>query len=180
MSEVRLGDWPEWPLDPVRILAVLERHRVACVVIGGVAAIVHGSPLPTYDLDITPAPGRRNRDALYAALVDLDALMLLDDDEDPRPLSGEQALAEERDVSFYTPAGYLDVLFRPAGTRGYGELARNAERVEVAPGLVVAVAALRDVVRSKEALGRERDLAQLAALHTLLELSYVTPLSRRV
>ncbi|MBI3648932.1 MAG: hypothetical protein HY240_09325, partial [Actinobacteria bacterium] len=159
------------PFDPARILATLERNQVVYLVIGGLAAVLYGSPLPTYDLDIVPGRGRKNRGALLTALAALDALALPDELEEGEPLSAEQALVDERDTSFYTPHGYVDVVFHPAGFRGYGALAGNAELLEAAHDLPVRVAALRDVIRSKEALGRERDLVQLPALHTLLELA---------
>ena len=61
------------PIDPTRVLAVLERHRVRYVLIGGVAANVHGYPLPTEDVDITPAPDAENLERLAEALRELNA-----------------------------------------------------------------------------------------------------------
>lgn len=170
MAEQRLSEWREWPLDLVDILASLKEHEVEFVVIGGVAGLVHGMPLPTYDLDIMLAPGRPNRARLLAALADLDALALPDEAEDASPTSAETALAAGRDVSFFTPRGYLDVVSRPAGIRSYGELRRNAVSVEAADGVEVSVAALRDIIRSKLAAGRDRDRAKLPALQTAAEL----------
>jgi hypothetical protein len=43
-------------LDVPRILGSLRRHRVDFVVIGAIAAIAQGYPLPTQDLDVTPDP----------------------------------------------------------------------------------------------------------------------------
>jgi len=62
-----------------------------------------------------------------------------------------------------TSAGDFDLSFRPSGTAGYDDLAANAGAVNVA-GHHVAVAALVDVVRSKEAAGRPKDLAVLQVL----------------
>ena len=170
MRERRLNEWPEWPLNPVSILSALERHDVAYVVIGGVAAIAHGSPLPTYDLDITPERSKKNLRALLDALAEMNGLTLPDEEEDATPGDAEELLFAETDISFFTPSGYIDVVFVPSGTRGYGELAARAERMEVGEGVSSTIAALRDVIRSKQALGRERDLAQLPALITLLEM----------
>lgn len=167
MSEQRLNDWPEWPLDPIAILRALERHQVRYVVIGGLAGVIHGSPLPTYDLDITPERSRTNIRALLAALAELDALALPggDDESDPADL-----LEAGGDLSFFTPSGYLDVVFAPSGARGYGELAARAERLDVAEGVAPQVADLRDVIHSKQVLGRTRDQAHMTALLTLLEM----------
>ncbi len=58
--------------------------------------------------------------------------------------------------------------FRPTGTEGYEDLATNAIVVHFA-GHDVVVAALADVVRSKEAAGRPKDLATLPARHRRLD-----------
>ena len=55
-------------LDLARLLEVLERHEVAYVLIGGLAAVYHGSPFPTEDADITPRADRSNLARLAAAL----------------------------------------------------------------------------------------------------------------
>lgn len=67
-----------------------------------------------------------------------------------------------------TSVGDFDLSFRPTGTEGYEDLATNAIVVHFA-GHDVAVAALADVVRSKEAAGRPKDLATLPALHRRLD-----------
>src|SRR5881227_3943299 len=68
-----------------------------------------------------------------------------------------------------TSAGDLVLCFMPSGTRGYGDLRREASRERLGKGLNVTVASLRDVIRSKEAAGREQDLAQLPLLRRTLE-----------
>jgi hypothetical protein len=50
----------ELELDLPRLFATLHRHEVLYVLIGGPAAVFHGSPFPTEDMDITPATGRAN------------------------------------------------------------------------------------------------------------------------
>ena len=41
--------------DPVRICEILNEESVDYVVVGGFAAVVRGSSLPTRDIDIVPA-----------------------------------------------------------------------------------------------------------------------------
>lgn len=67
-----------------------------------------------------------------------------------------------------TTAGDFDLTFRPSGTDGYEDLSANAVVVDVA-GHDVSVAALADVVRSKEAAGRPKDLATLDTLRDWVE-----------
>jgi hypothetical protein len=59
-----------------------------------------------------------------------------------------------------TDAGDLDLRFVPAGTRGFEDLVRDAVRVDIT-GITLRVASLADVIRSKEAAGREKDRAAL-------------------
>jgi len=164
VNEDLRGEWWEWPLEPLAILAVLERDGIEYVVVGGFAAVVHGSPLPTYDLDITPAPGRRNLRRLGVALAELGS------GHDGKATL--ELLLAGRDCSFSTRFGYVDVVMNPAGTRGYADLRRHAARVLVAEGLSPRIASLADVVRIKEASGRAHDLAHLPALRTLLEMTF--------
>lgn len=57
----------------VDALTALTRHRVQFVVVGGVAAVLGGAPVSTFDLDIVHARTPDNVAALSAALLDLDA-----------------------------------------------------------------------------------------------------------
>jgi hypothetical protein len=68
-----------------------------------------------------------------------------------------------------TDAGDFDLVFEPAGTQGYEDLRRHALLLDLGAG-DVPVASLVDVIRSKEAVGRPKDQAQLPALRQTLEV----------
>jgi hypothetical protein len=72
-----------------------------------------------------------------------------------------------------TKHGDLDLVMTPAGTGGYADLIRDSEelRIAVDPELRVNVASLADVIRSKEAAGRDKDRATLPLLRRTLEES---------
>ncbi len=59
--------------DPVRMLAALHDAGVQFVLIGGMAAVLHGDVGVTVDLDMVPARTPDNLDKLAAALRGLDA-----------------------------------------------------------------------------------------------------------
>lgn len=67
-----------------------------------------------------------------------------------------------------TDAGDLDIAARPDGTEGYEDLRRSAYSQELADGLHIAIASLQDVIRSKTAAGRAKDLAALPPLRAAL------------
>ena len=96
-------------LKPGSILRTFTDHGVEFVLIGGVAAVLHGSPLATFDLDLVPARERQNLDRLSTALTALDAKI--------RTRPGEPGLAFGHDGrslgdvtiwNLVTPFGDLD------------------------------------------------------------------------
>ena len=59
--------------DPVRICSILLEEEVEFVVLGGFAAIVRGSSLPTKDIDVIPSRDSSNLDRLSRALTRMNA-----------------------------------------------------------------------------------------------------------
>ena len=158
---------PELAVD--RVLAVLQRHEVRYVLIGGLAAQVRGSAYNTNDIDITPDRAHENLAKLSAALRDLNARVRSPDVPEGLPFDHDAASLARADVSnLTTDAGDLDISFVPTGTQGFEDLVRDAGTVEIT-GVPVLVASLADVVRSKQAAGRPKDLLVLPALRRLLD-----------
>jgi hypothetical protein len=158
------------PIDPLGILEVLVRHEVRFVLIGGVAANIHGYPLPTEDVDITPQAGAPNYRRLAAALREMNARIRVAGEPDGVPFTiDEVALARNAGWTLTTSLGDLDIVAEPDGTAGFADLRRDAIDVDLGESLTVAVASLRDIIRSKEAAGRLKDQAALPALRATLE-----------
>ncbi len=82
-------------------------------------------------------------------------------------LWNEESLTVDDTWLLGTRLGRLDVLFTPAGTRGFSDL-KSGVVIDVG-GKGVPVTALEDLIRMKEAAGRERDLQQVPTLRKLLE-----------
>ena len=153
--------------DPEAILRVLNEHKVAYVVIGGVAAYLQGSPIPTVDIDITPRVDEDNLGRLSAALEELKAAVRVEGAK-PVPFAHDAAsLAAVATWNLTTRYGDLDIATTPAGTRGYDDLRRDAVEIELG-GLRVLIASLADLVRSKDAAGRDKDRRALPVLRELL------------
>lgn len=55
------------------ILATLQRHEVEFVVVGGVAAVLHGAPVTTFDLDTLIRVSEDNSERLLAAFEEINA-----------------------------------------------------------------------------------------------------------
>jgi hypothetical protein len=156
-------------LDIEAILQTLDRHGVDYILIGGLAARLHGSPLLTDDVDITPSAQRQNLRRLVAALRELGAELRVAGMEDGLPFDfDENSFHATTAMTLTTREGPLDLCFQPAGTGGYQDLVEDAEAYEVF-GITIKVASLDDVIRSKAAAGRDVDLQALPTLHALRE-----------
>ena len=155
------------PLRPTEIFATLAEHRVRYVVIGGLAAVLHGSPTVTADADICADRSPENLQRLSAALRDLHARIRSVSEPDGVPFKPDVALLGRMKVlNLSTDLGDLDLAFEPAAFTGYEELVQHAVTVSVA-GVAVAVASLDDVIRSKEVADRPKDHATLPVLYGL-------------
>ena len=129
------------------VLRSFQRHEVKYVVIGGLAAILHGVPRATFDLDIfieaTPDNARRLLDALLDAGLGTAALTSPGD-----VLANEIIIFKDRvrvDVQTSTPG----LLFAEAWSR------RKTVAYE---GQEFFILSKEDLVRSKRAAGRPVDL----------------------
>ena len=83
--------------DGNAILAVLARHKVACVVIGNYAGLLHGVDLATEDVDITPAASAENFERLASALAELGAAIRVPR-EPPVPLPTDGRLLATAEI----------------------------------------------------------------------------------
>lgn len=153
----------------VAICRVLAEHGVEFVVIGGVAARLHQTGHATVDIDVCPARTKDNFKRLASALGSLGARLRIEGDPDgvafePHP----DLLANMTTMTLITRHGPLDLCFTPAGfARGYDDLATRSVTIRIVD-LDVPVASLEDVVASKQAAGRPKDIAALPALEARL------------
>lgn len=152
------------PSGPERIVAALHEHDVDFVVIGGLAAVAHGSRRMTRDIDIVVRPASANLSRLHDALLALNAGQLLRD--------GERSAIAEADVAMVglgttlhtaSPAGRLDIVGAPAGSAPYDDLLRRSVVAHIG-GVATRIAGLDDLLAMKRASGRPLDLQDIADL----------------
>jgi hypothetical protein len=134
--------------DQAQLLLALLRNGVEFVVVGGVAAQLRGWAGATADLDIAVATEGDNAERFNRALAEV-GLMKTD----------YGALG----TSFETQYGRLEIVRRADGIGRYDDWMRKASEIEFGH-LTIVVAATEDILKSKEASGREKDRAALPGM----------------
>jgi len=161
-----LPAWPEFRLSA--LLRRLVDAGVDFVVIGGIAAIAHGSPQITQDLDISYAGDEENLERLGETLVALGARLRGVTDEVPFVPDG-RTLRHTRVLTLDTLDGALDLLAEPDASGGYARLRANAIEAAVS-GVTVRIAGLEDLIAMKKAAGRPKDRVYVEELEAIRRL----------
>ena len=170
MAPVNESHWPEFHL--AELLRRLVAEGVDFVVIGGIAAIAHGSSRLTRDLDIAYARDEANLEALGSVLTGLDAKLFQVNEEVPF-VADAATLANVQLLTLTTTAGRLDVMTQPSGAPPYEVLRSRANRERVA-SVSVLVASVDDLISMKRASGRNKDLGDIDELEAIKRLSEET------
>ncbi len=154
--------------NPRPILAVLLRHDVRFVVIGGIAASLQGSTTITNDFDICYARERDNLERLAESLRELDATLRGAEELVPFQLDA-RSLKAGMNFTFDTKYGPFDCIGEASGNFDYEQLRRNADEMDLVQTKVF-VASLDDLIRMKRAAGRNKDLIEVENLSALREV----------
>ncbi|MEI7624361.1 MAG: DUF6036 family nucleotidyltransferase [Actinomycetes bacterium] len=154
--------------DPVRICEVLNEEGVRYIIVGGIATVMHGSSLPTQDIDLVPDRSDGNLECLVRALARLN-VQIRTGDEPLKATIDEQFLRNSTFMlNLVSDFGDIDLAFQPSGPLlGYEGWKQDAIELSIAEGVTVWVAALNDVVDSKRAANRPKDQAALPYLESL-------------
>ena len=152
---------------PELILRALIDRDVAFVIVGGLAAQFHGSPVLTGDVDICYARDGDNLERLAGALADLAAVRRGMPAGVSAPLD-TRALRAGDVFTLTTRHGDLDLLGAPDPGFDYETLRPDSIPAALL-GVGVLVANLDDLVAMKRAAGRPKDLLALEHLSALRE-----------
>jgi hypothetical protein len=150
------------------VLRVLGEAQVEFVVIGGLAAVAHGSSHVTYDVDVCYGRSRQNIERLCAALAPLHPSLRGAPRElpfrfDPPTVSAGLNFTLETDL------GAVDLLGELVPFGLYEAVVPHTEQMELF-GWTVSVLSLPALIRAKRAAGRAKDLLVIPELEALLEL----------
>jgi hypothetical protein len=145
-------DRPYFQLEQAREVAeVFARHQVRYLFIGKGGAIILGYPAATQDVDLFPQKSIENGMNIVAALKELS----FDIDDNTA-----QSIVKGADfVQLKNGPFDLDLVFAPDGIESFETANKRAIILDGFP-----VANIRDIIASKKATGREKDLLELPLL----------------
>lgn len=153
--------------DLNRLIQRLCDADIEFVIVGGFAAVLHGSSFVTRDLDVcavlTPESVQKLRDAfreLHPVHRLTSQMLSFLDNPDPG--------VEVRNLYLRTDIGPLDVLSSIKGVGDFKRVHAESKEIELFSRRC-RVISLDDLIRAKEALGREKDLLTVKELRGIRE-----------
>ena len=154
--------------EPIQICRILNEEKVDYIVLGGFAAVIHGSPLPTRDIDILPNRAQENLNNLSRALTRMNAKIRISGEPIPTKIDGRFLANMAHMLNLVTDFGEMDLTFTPAGRAGDYDGWRSSATAElIDEGLIVSVASLDDIIDSKQTANRAKDRMALPYLESL-------------
>lgn len=153
--------------DLEKLLRVLDDGGVDFIVVGGVAAVAHGSARLTQDLDVSYSRSPENLERLVSALSPL--APYLRGAPPGLPFLWDRATVR-RGLNFTltTNLGDLDLLGEITGGGGYEDLLQHTVKLELF-GMECRCLDLEWLIRVKRSAGRPQDLEVVAELEALRE-----------
>lgn len=153
--------------DLLAFVRVLSGADVRYIIVGGVAAGVHGALRTTLDLDVVYARDEENVARLVGALAPYRPYLRGAPPGLPFTLDAD-TIRRGLNFTLETTLGAIDLLGEVVGGGGYTDLREHAETVEL-ESFRCEVVSLRTLIVLKRAAGRPKDHEALAELEALLE-----------
>jgi hypothetical protein len=153
--------------DLLGFVRVLSEARVDFIIVGGVAAGIHGALRTTLDLDVVYSRDPENVARLVAALAPYEPYLRGAPPGLPFRLD-EQTIARGLNFTLTTTLGDLDLIAEITGGGTFADLQASTELVEL-EGFRCRLVSLPALIALKRAAGRGKDREVLAELEALLE-----------
>ena len=154
----------------LEILNALHDQRVEFVIVGGVAAVLHGGSRVTFDLDVVPSLAPESWQSAVDLLWELGArpripepLERIRDVEHVRRWRREKGMLA---LNFHTPDDSTEVDLLVGESDAFDELKQRAVAVTV-DQRTFFVASIDDLISMKQRAGRPQDLLDIAELRNI-------------
>jgi hypothetical protein len=144
----------------------MVKNGVDFIIVGGVSAVLQGTPVTTFDLDLVHSRKPENITRLLSALQDLDAYYRGRRTHIIRP--GRPHLAASGHQLLMTRFGPLNMLGTIGAGHDYDDLLKHTIEMQI-DDLRLRVLDLQTLIKVKEEVGHDRDKAMLPILRRTLE-----------
>lgn len=146
---------------------LLGRFEIECVIVGGVAATLHGSEIPTTDLDVCYARNPSNLEKLATALQSANARLRAAPEGLPFILDAE-TLRRGLNFTFTTNVGTLDLMGEVRGVGYYEDVLAGSVAYELF-GYKFPVIEIGKLIAAKRSAARPKDLIAIPELEAIQE-----------
>ncbi len=147
-------------------LRTLYQRDIQFMVVGGLAAVLNGAPVQTYDIDLVYSREQANVDRLLNFLQEIDAIFRIQPERRLRPTSSH--LAAGGHLNLMTRYGPVDLLATIGQDLGFSDLLPHSDEMDIGEGIRVRVLDLETLISIKEQLASEKDIAMLPILRQTL------------
>lgn len=152
-----------------KLIGTLAAAKVDFVVVGGISAVLQGAPIVTQDLDVCYRRLPDNLTRLANALQPLNPRLRNLPAGVPNFFDRHALELGANFALEFEPGEEFDLLAIMSAIGGYDDIVANADDMDVA-GHTVKVLGLADLIRTKKAAGRPKDLAVIPTLEATLEM----------
>jgi len=153
-----------------RLLATLRKLKDSeseFILVGGLAAVLNGAAIQTYDIDIVYSRTQENIRRLLPVLASLDAVFRMQPERRLRPTASH--LSANGHLNLLTSGGPLDLLATIGSNLAYEDLLPHSLELEIGEGIRVHVLDLETIIALKEELAGDKDTAVLPILRQTLK-----------
>lgn len=150
-----------------KIILTLHGNKIKFIIVGGLAAIVHGSARLTQDIDIVYERSKENIKNLITALNKLH-VKLRTKEKDLPFIFDERTINNGLNFTFTTDLGDIDILGEIAGGGNYNQLIKHTGFIKIF-GVECSCVDLETLIHLKRSAGRRKDFEAIAELELLLE-----------
>lgn len=154
------------------IITRLKNYNVQFVLIGGRAAVSHGSSYPTYDVDICYARDKENLENIVKAFSPFHPYLRAAPKDLPF-IFDAKTLRMGLNFTFSTDIGDIDLLGEVAGLGSYEEVIKFSEIMEIY-GIQCNVLTIEGLIKSKKSLNRPKDIVVIKELEAILQIKNET------
>ncbi|MGD0136101.1 MAG: hypothetical protein ABSE57_28985, partial [Bryobacteraceae bacterium] len=151
----------------IATLRALHDGGIDFILVGGLAAVLNGAPVDTFDTDVVHSRDISNIKRLLPVLESLDAVFRIQPERRLRPNASH--LASAGHLNLITRYGPLDLLGTIGHNLGYEDLMAHSAEMDIGEKLRIRVLDLETIIGIKEELGGEKDRAVLPILRRTLD-----------